>query len=102
MASAFAQTEPMRVWNEAPVRAQYWANASGQASVEAARAAFDTGQGKPADPSMIMPLGDGRAVWYKLELPKVSTPARAVLTVPFPGMDSVTLYRPNGGNAEWM
>ena len=76
--------------------AQYWIDAPGKASLEAARAAFDGGQGRAADPSQIMPLGGGVAIWYRLQLPAVTAPARAVLTVPFGGMDNVELFRPDG------
>ncbi len=93
---AAAQPEPSLVWRERDIAAQYWADTSGEASLEAARAAFDANQGQPADPDQLMPLGGGTALWYRLQLPAVSAPARAVFTVTFPGTDSVELFRPDG------
>ena len=93
---AAAQTEPSLVWHERNVAAQYWADGSGKASLEAARAAFEANQGRPADPNQVMPLGGGVAIWYRLQLPAVTMPARAMLTVTFPGTDSVELFRPDG------
>ena len=93
---AAAQTEPALVWHERNVAAQYWADASGKASLEAARAAFEANQGRPADPNQVMPLGGGVAIWYRLQLPAVTMPARAMFTVTFPGTDSVELFRPDG------
>ena len=43
-----------------------------------------------------MPLGGGDAIWYRLQMPAVAAPARAVFTVTFPGTDSVELFRPDG------
>jgi two-component system, sensor histidine kinase LadS len=74
----------------------YWLDTTGQASLEAARAAFDAGQGRPDDPQRVMPLAGGAAVWYRLQMPPVTTPWRAVLAVPFAGMDHVELFRPQG------
>jgi len=76
----------------------YWLDATGQASLEAARAAFDAGQGRPEDPQQVMPLAGGAAVWYRLQMPPVTTPWRAVLAVPFAGMDHVELFRPQGAD----
>jgi GGDEF domain-containing protein len=94
---AAAQVEPSLTWRERGVAAQYWADTSGMASLEGARAAFDANQGRPDDPNQVMPLGHGTALWYRLQMPAVTTPARAVFTVSFPGTDSVELFRPDGG-----
>jgi GGDEF domain-containing protein len=97
VAAAMAEPqEPVRVWSGPDAGGQYWADETGRASFDAARAAFEAGQGRPADPTVVMPLGGGRAVWYRLQLPPVQAPARAVLTVPFPGMDVVEMFRPQG------
>ncbi len=94
---AAAQTEPRLAWaGRTDVPGQFWIDAPGQASLEQARAAFDSDQGRASDPSQIMPLGGGAAVWYRLQLPVVAAPARAVFTVPFGGMDNVELFRPDG------
>ncbi|MEO8654866.1 MAG: 7TM diverse intracellular signaling domain-containing protein [Ramlibacter sp.] len=94
---AAAQTEPRLAWGgRGDVPAQYWIDAPGKASLDEARAAFDGANGRAADPSQIMPLGGGVAIWYRLQLPAVAAPAMAVLTVPFGGMDSVELFRPAG------
>ena len=94
---AVAQTEPSLAWaHRGDVPGQYWIDASGKASLETAGAAFDGGQGRAADPAQIMPLGGGVAIWYRLQLPAVTAPARAVLTVPFGGMDNVELFHPDG------
>ena len=97
---AVAQTEPRLAWGgRGDVPAQYWIDAPGKASLDEARAAFDSANGRAANPSQIMPLGGGVAIWYRLQLPAVATPAMAVLTVPFGGMDSVELFRPAGPGA---
>jgi diguanylate cyclase (GGDEF)-like protein len=93
---AVAQTEPAVAWAHGDIAAQYWADASGKASLDGARSAFDAGQGRPADPTQLMPLGGGAAVWYRLQLPSVMAPARAMFEVMFPGTDSVVLFRPDG------
>jgi diguanylate cyclase (GGDEF)-like protein len=93
---ALAQPEPAMEWAHGDIAAQYWADASGKASLDGARSAFDAGQGRPADPTQLMPLGGGAAVWYRLQLPPVTAPARAVFEVTFPGTDSVVLFRPDG------
>ena len=96
-ALAAAQTEPARVWAElGEVPAQIWMDPSGKASLEEARTAIEGGAGRPADPSLIMPLGGGAAAWYRLQLPPATMPVRAVFSVPFPGMDNVELFRPDG------
>ena len=94
---AAAQTEPALTWaGRSDVPGQYWVDASGKATLEAARAAFDGDQGRASDPAQIMPLGGGVAIWYRLQLPVVAAPALAVFTVPFGGMDNVELFRPDG------
>lgn len=62
---AAAQPEPQRNWADAAPApaAQYWADAAGTASLELAQAAFQAGQGRPAEPARIMPLGGDQAVW---------------------------------------
>ncbi len=93
---AMAQPEPPRPWAHREIPAQYWADAGGKASLEVARAAFAGGKGRSADPDQLMPLGDGNAVWYRLQMPAVAEPVRAMLSITFPGTDSVELFRPDG------
>jgi GGDEF domain-containing protein len=96
---ASAQTEPSPAWaGQGDIPGQYWIDANGTASLDAARAAFDAGQGRTASPTQIMPFGGPLAIWYRLQLPAVTAPARAVFTVPFGGMDSVELFRSEGAN----
>lgn len=78
------------------ITAQFWVDPSGNAAIETARTAFDANQGRPADPSQVMPFEGGAAVWYQLQLPKTPLAARAVFTVPIPGIESVELFRPDG------
>lgn len=94
-AGCLAQEVSAPAWSGRGVAGQYWLDASGRASLEAARAAFDAGQGRPADANQVMPLGGGKALWYRLDLPAVARPTAAVLTVAFPGTDSVELFRPD-------
>jgi two-component system, sensor histidine kinase LadS len=94
-AACAAQTIAAPPWNGRAVPGQYWVDASGRATLEAARAAFEAGQGKPVDPDQVMPLGGGKALWYRLDLPAVSRPTSAILTVTFGGTDSVELFRPD-------
>ncbi len=95
-APLWAQVAPPHAWTGAQeVPGQYWIDASGSAALETARAQFASGQGRAHDPTRIMPF-DGRvAIWYRLQLPAVAAPMGAVLTVPFGGMDSVELFRPD-------
>jgi diguanylate cyclase (GGDEF)-like protein len=91
---AAAETASFPIPAQRDIGALFWADATGQAPLAAAQAAFDAGQGRPAGRDEIMPLGAGRAVWYRLEMPTVPKPVRAVFSVTFPGTDSVELFRP--------
>jgi GGDEF domain-containing protein len=93
---AAAATDPSRVWPDRKIAAEYWLDGSGTATLEAAHAQFEANRGLAADPRQIMPLGGGRAVWYRLQLPIVAAPTPAVFSVPYPGMDNVELFRPDG------
>lgn len=66
---------------------------SGKAALNEARARLDGAAGLPANDSKIMPLGPDRAVWYRLQLPPATITTPATLELPFPGMDSIELYR---------
>jgi len=90
------QTEPVRSWPERAPSATAWEDPSGSATLDAARAAFASGQGVPNNRSRVMPLGPGRAVWYELALSPVTVPVRAVLTLPIAGLDAVEFHRPDG------
>jgi two-component system, sensor histidine kinase LadS len=61
-----------------------------------ARNEFEAGRGDPADAGQVMPFGGGAAVWYRLQLPGITAPAQAVLTVPIPGVELVELFQPDG------
>ncbi|NKE65577.1 diguanylate cyclase [Ramlibacter sp. RBP-2] len=94
--AAGAETEPSMAWRgHGGMAAQWWADASGQATFDAARRAFEAGQGRPADETQILPLGHGAAVWYRVQLPPASVPTRAVLALPYAGVDLVELFRPH-------
>jgi diguanylate cyclase (GGDEF)-like protein len=93
---AVAGTEPAVAWAHGDIAAEHWVDATGKASLAGARSAFDGGQGHPVDPTQLMPLGGGVAVWYRLQMPAVTAPARAMFEVTFPGTDSVELFRPDG------
>ncbi|HWI80845.1 7TM diverse intracellular signaling domain-containing protein [Ramlibacter sp.] len=91
--AAHAATEPSLVWPErGNIAAQYWVDRGGTATLEEARAAFDAGAGKQADRLLIMPLGDGHAVWYRLELPATAIAMHAVLALPYSGIDLVEFF----------
>lgn len=94
---AMAETASTSARASLNVSAQAWADGSGKASFEAARDAFQAGEGHSAGPDEIMPLGPGHAVWYQLQPPRVPEPVRAVFSVSFPGTDRVALYRPQEG-----
>jgi two-component system, sensor histidine kinase LadS len=85
----------------APADVHSWADPMGGASLEQARAAFERGEGRPADPGEVMPLGGGRAVWYRLALPPVATAVQGVLTLPIASIDLVELFRPDGPGDQW-
>jgi diguanylate cyclase (GGDEF)-like protein len=94
---AIARTEPTLSWpDQGPVAARYWIDTAGFASLQDARSAFDAGQGRAVDFSRIMPLGDGHAAWYRVQLPPTAEPRMVVLAVPFPGIDNAELFRPDG------
>jgi two-component system, sensor histidine kinase LadS len=94
-AACAAQTAPAPPWSGRHVPGQYWVDASGKAPLEAARAAFEAGRGKTVDPDQVMPLGGGKALWYRVDLPAVLRPTPAILSVAFAGTDSVELFRPD-------
>ncbi|HWI80846.1 7TM diverse intracellular signaling domain-containing protein [Ramlibacter sp.] len=92
-----AAAEPLIAWQAPAVRGLGWVDGSGTASLDEAQAAFDSGAGHPVDPSAVVPLGPGVAAWYRLALPPVAQPTRAVLRLAFAGTDRVDLYRPGPG-----
>ena len=83
------------VWQGEALPGRYWVDEAGTATLDTVRAIMNAGGGQAADTNMIMPLGGGRAVWYRLQLPAVRQLARGVITVPHAGMDSVDLYFPD-------
>lgn len=91
-----AAGEPLRAWPQREVQASWWLDAQGGAAVGDAQRAFDEGRGRRVDAGRPLPLGEGRAVWIRLQLPELEVPVRAALAVPFPGMDRVDLFRPEG------
>jgi two-component system, sensor histidine kinase LadS len=96
-ALAAAQPEPSLVWPEhGNVSAEAWVDSSGAATLDAARRAFDAGQGRAADTDTVMPLRAGRAAWFRLHLPRVAAPTNAVFAVAYTGIDGVELFRPDG------
>lgn len=98
--AAAAETEPSMVWpGHGNMVAQWWPDPSGQATLEAARRAFDAGQGRPADDTQILPLGHGAAVWFRVQLPPAPAPANAVLALPYAGVDLVELFRPDAAGS---
>lgn len=77
---------------------------SGNLTVDQVRARFEGGEGQPVSAGKILPAGGGRTLWYQLKLGAVATPVRLVLEVPYPGLDSVELYRrapQAGSDGEW-
>lgn len=96
LGAAAAHGQPVSV---APNGIQSWADASGQAGLDAARSAFEAGRGAAADHRQVMPFGPGRAIWYRLAMAPVAAPTQAVLTLPMAGIDSVELFRPDDDGA---
>ncbi len=94
--TAMAAPAPSMVWTgHGRMAAQWWPDASGKATLDAARSAFEAGQGRPADDTTILPLGHGAAVWYRVQLPPVAVPTNAVLALPYAGVDLVEVFRPD-------
>jgi len=88
------------------IRGEGWVvvDASGTLTVEQIHARFEAGEGQPLNAGQIMPTGSGRALWYRLKLPLVTSPMHLMLSVPHPSMDSVDLYRPAtqaAGDGRW-
>jgi diguanylate cyclase (GGDEF)-like protein len=98
--AAMAETGSLPGGAQPRLHALAWADATGQATLATASAAFDAGAGHPASPDELMPLGPGRAVWYRLQWPTVPQPVRAMLTLSFPGTDHVELFRRQSGG-DW-
>jgi two-component system, sensor histidine kinase LadS len=85
---------PSLVWpSHNNVAADAWLDASGAASVDAARSAFESGRGQPAGSDQKEPLGRRDAVWLQVHLPDLGVPVDAVLAVPYAGIDRVDLYQ---------
>ena len=93
---AAAQSEGFPASPVRDIPAVYWIDGTGGATLEMARAAFEKGGGRRADPQQVMPFDGVLAIWYQLQLPAVARPVDAVFTVPFPGMNQVDLFRPDG------
>jgi len=96
---AMAEPETARSWSTGDLGARYWVDGTATAGLEQARSVFAAGGGRPADPDEVMPLGPGTAVWFRLDLPRITEPTRAVLRIAFAGTDSVELFRPAGPGA---
>jgi len=92
--AAVSASEAARSWTAWELGGWHWMDGTADATLDQARAAFGSGQGRPADPEQVMPLAPGTAVWYRLQLPAVAEPTRVVLRLGFPGTDSVELFRP--------
>ncbi|MEO6015931.1 MAG: 7TM diverse intracellular signaling domain-containing protein [Polaromonas sp.] len=91
---------PVQAPGDVPGEGWVVVDTSGALSFEQARARLEAGEGQPLKPQQIMPTGEGRALWYQLKLPAVTSPRLMLLTVPHPSMDSVELYRP-AGPGQW-
>ena len=92
--AALAEAEPARRWPARELGGAFWVDTTASATVDQAHLAFAGGAGRPVDPDQVMPLGPATAVWYRLHLPRVAEPTRAVLRIAFSGIDSVELFRP--------
>lgn len=99
--TAATAAEPLRAWPQGEMQASWWLDPQGSAAVADAERAFAEGRGRAVDPRRPLPLGEGRAVWIRLGLPALEVPVRAALSVPFPGIDRVDLFRPEG-DGEWL
>ncbi|HKB54673.1 MAG TPA: 7TM-DISM domain-containing protein, partial [Ramlibacter sp.] len=98
--AAASHIEPTLSWTAREPGAVYWLDTTGKASRTDAQAAFASGAGQVAHQEQVMPLGPDRAIWYRLQLPVVNEPTRAVFRVLFPGTDHVDLFRP-AGPGDW-
>jgi two-component system, sensor histidine kinase LadS len=93
-AAAAAPGHPSLVWpahNNVP--AESWLDASGTATVDAARSAFESGLGQHGGSEQKEPLRRGNALWLRVHLPDLGAPADTVLAVPYTGIDRVELFR---------
>lgn len=95
-----APAEPLIARAPGDAAGVYWIDTTGVATLAQAQAAFASGAGRPADMDAVMPIGPSSAIWYRLQMPPVPQPLRAVLRIAFPGTDHVDLYRPVDGG-QW-
>ncbi|HWI81314.1 MAG TPA: 7TM diverse intracellular signaling domain-containing protein [Ramlibacter sp.] len=95
---AGAQAGPERVDQQTLRATEFWADGSATAGLQEARTAFELGRGRAPASNEVMPLGPGRAVWYRLTFAPVAAASQAVLALPIAAIDSVELFRPDGTN----
>lgn len=57
---------------------------------------FNAGEGQAIPPGEALPAGGGKAWWYQLKLPEVTSTTRVAVTLPYAGIDRVEFYRPEG------
>lgn len=75
-------------------------DATGLLTIDEVRERFAEGKGAPVHDRDIMATGGGRVLWYQLQLPAVEAASRMILSVPYPGMDRVDLYRPQASSVD--
>ncbi len=83
-------------WRDVMVEGRYWVDAGGKASLDDARAQFDSGRDKPYDARYVLPFTDGAAAWFRIPMPVVAAARPIVFSVPHPGTDLVEFYRADG------
>jgi GGDEF domain-containing protein len=99
-ASAVPAPDDAAPWRDRLVPGRQWVDPDGRADIARAIERFAAGEDRPFDPHSVLPLGEGAAVWVRLDLPAVNQPRSVVLSIPHPGMDNIELYR-LGPDGRW-
>jgi diguanylate cyclase (GGDEF)-like protein len=84
-----ARAEPL-LWGGEPAHGTALTDAGGRWSADEALARMAAGQGAPYDESVFYPFSHDAAVWFRFDLPSMTTPA--VLSIPHSGINLAEVF----------
>ena len=94
LAQAQTAAPPLPVWKGLQYPADVVIDTTGLQTLADIQSRFERGESKPVIGNATQPLNGQSTVWFRINLPAVSSQVPAVLTIEHSGMDDVTLYSP--------
>ena len=85
---------PVPVWKGLQYPADVLIDKTGRQTLADIQNRFERGESKPVSGNASQPFNGQTAVWFRINLPAVSSQVPAVMTVEHAGMDDVVLYSP--------